>query len=142
MAGRIGGEKTRCGNQWTEAKFTSFIKGNLRRASMRWAPISQCFKDARTRRGFYICNGCKEEVPASTRDENGKRVKNAVVDHIIPVIDPEIGWVSWDETIDRMFPEIDGLQVLCYQCHEEKTNKEKALAKLRRDASKEIIDNE
>jgi 5-methylcytosine-specific restriction endonuclease McrA len=97
-------------------------------------------KAARTRRGFYTCNSCKEEVPASTRDDNNKRVKNAVVDHIVPVIDPDIGWVSWDDTINRMFSEENNLQVLCYACHKLKTDDEKGRAKMRRQNAKEIFD--
>jgi len=136
MAGRKGGEKTRCGNLWTEARFRSFIKGNLRRVTQKWAPISDCLRKARTRRGYYTCAGCLEEVATSTRDENGKRVKNVMVDHIEPIIDPAVGWVSWDETIDRMFSEADNLQVLCYDCHKRKTDDEKAIAKQRRDELK------
>lgn len=142
MAGRIGGPKTRNGNRWTEAQFTSFIKGNLRRVTSKWGPIADCLKNARTRRGFYICNGCKEEVPASIRDDNGKRVKNAIVDHIDPIIDPDIGWVSWDETINRMFCEQDNLQVLCHSCHKVKSDDEKARAKARRDKVKGIFDDD
>jgi 5-methylcytosine-specific restriction endonuclease McrA len=140
MAGRIGGPKTRNTGRWTEAQFTSFIKGNLRRITTRWAPIPETLKAARTRRGFYTCAGygCEpHEVPASTRDEKGKRVKNALVDHIEPIIDPAVGWVSWDETINRMFCEADNLQVLCYECHKKKSDEEKAIAKARRDKMKE-----
>lgn len=142
MAGRIGGPKTRNGNKWTEAAFRSFIKGNLRRVTMKWGPISESLKNARTRRGFYMCAGCAEEVPASTRDENGKRVKNALVDHIEPIIDPAVGWVSWDTTIDRMFSEAPNLQVLCYACHKIKTDNEKAVAKQRRDELKLVGEDE
>lgn len=134
---RIGGPKTRNSGRWTEAQFKSFIKGNLRRVTSKWGPIQDALRGARTRRGFYNCAGCKNEVPASTRDENGKRVKNVHVDHIDPIIDPRVGWVSWDETINRMFSESDNLQVLCYECHKVKSDEEKALAKDRRDKEKE-----
>lgn len=137
MAGRIGGEKTRCGGRWTEAAFKSFVKNNLRNATRKWAPISDCLKNARTRRGFYLCNGCKQEVPNTIRDEKGKRIKNVHVDHIDPIIDPAVGWVSWDETINRMYCEADNLQVLCHDCHKVKTDEEKAVAKQRRDKNKE-----
>lgn len=137
MVGRIGGEKTRNGGKMTEAAFTSFIKGNLRRVTSRWAPISNCLKGARVSRGIYLCAHCKEEVPASTRDDNGKRVKNIVCDHIEPVIDPDVGWVNWDSTINRMFSEADNLQALCYACHKIKSDNEKARAKIRRDRLKE-----
>ena len=85
-----------------------------------------------------MCAECDQEVPATIVDENsGKRVKNALVDHIDPIIDPEVGFTTWDETIERMFCEEDGLQVLCYKCHEIKTNQERAQAKERRQKEKD-----
>lgn len=133
---RPSGDKTRCGGEWTEAKFTSFIKNNLRRATIKWAPIQQCLKEARVRRGFYLCAGCKEEVTASTKLESGKRVKNVIVDHINPIIDPAVGFTTWDDCINRMFCESDNLQVLCRDCHNVKTQEEKDIAKERRDKNK------
>src|SRR5690606_3299464 len=109
MAGRIGGPKTRCGGTWTEAKFRSFIRGNLRRTTQKWKPISDCLKEARVARGLYLCAGCKQEVP-NTIKIDGKRVKNVHVDHINPIIDPAVGWVSYDELINRMFCEKENLQ--------------------------------
>lgn len=103
---------------------------------MKWPPISECLKNARIRRGIYLCNGCKQEVTASIKID-GKRIKNVHVDHINPVVDPELGWTSWDDVIERMFIEPEGLQVLCYECHTVKTNKERALHKERRIKEKE-----
>lgn len=133
MAGRTGGPKTRCNNQWTEARFTSFIKSNLRSASRKWAPIQIVAKEARQERGMYKCAHCGEVKP-KTQILDGKRVNNCNVDHIDPIIDPAVGFTTWDDCIERMFVEVDGLQVLCYLCHEDKTNKEKAIAKERRTA--------
>lgn len=136
MAGRIGGAKTRNGNTWTEARFRSFIRSQLRAATMRWGPISACLKEARTDRGFYLCAGCKQIVPATVK-VGGRRTKNVHVDHIIPIIDPAVGFVSYDELIERMFSEAPNLQVLCTECHDIKTNDEKARAKARRLKQKE-----
>lgn len=135
MVGRIGGAKTRNGNTWTEAKYRSFIRGNLRRVTMRWGPIANCLKAARTSRGIYLCAGCGREVEATVK-VNGRRVKNVHVDHIIPIVDPNVGFVSWDELINRMFTEADNLQCLCGECHKIKTDEEKAVAKARRDKLK------
>ena len=139
--GRTGGEKTRCSGAWTEARFKSFVKGNLRRCSMKWAPIGQCLKEARTKRGFYHCAGCEQEVPSSVKVEGSRRrVKNVHVDHIEAIIDPAVGWTNWDDCINRMFSELDNLQVLCGSCHTIKTNEEKAIAKARR--AKEKLNDE
>lgn len=89
-------------------------------------------KKARVSRGEYLCADCQQIVPATIKDENGKRIKNAVVDHIDPIIDPRVGWVSYESLIERMFVEEDKLQVLCHECHTRKTNEEKAIAKERR----------
>jgi len=58
------------------------------------------------------------------------------VDHIIPIIDPELGFLNWDDTIAKMFCEANGLQVLCKTCHDDKTNIEKGIANARRKANK------
>jgi 5-methylcytosine-specific restriction endonuclease McrA len=133
--GRPAGELNRCGGRWTNARWHSFIKSLLRSGTRRWAPIADVKKDARVSRGEYKCAGCGEVGPATIKID-GKRVNNAVVDHIHPIIDPEVGFVSWDETIERMFCEEDNLQVLCYTCHTEKSNNERATAKERRARNK------
>lgn len=127
----MAGPKNRCNNQWTESKFRSFVKGNLRQASMKWAPIQTALAKARTRRGFYHCAMCEQEVTATTKEER-KRVKNVHVDHIHPVVDPEKGWEGWDILIERLFCEEDGLRVLCASCHKIVTDDEKQIAKERR----------
>lgn len=61
-----------------------------------------------------------------------KRVRNIYVDHIRPIIDPEVGWESWDSTIENMFCEADNLQLLCSKCHKIKSQEEIDVAKARR----------
>lgn len=135
--GRPSGEKTRCSGKWTEARFNSFVKGGLRRMTMKWAPISECLREASTKRGFKMCAGCKQEVPVTVKEDGGrKRVKNVHVDHILPIVDPAVGFTTWDECINRMFCEKDNLQVLCSKCHSAKTEEEKLIAKQRREREK------
>ena len=130
-------KKTRNGGQWTPARFNSFIKSALRQASMRWGPKHEALKAARIRKGWYICAECKQGVPTTVKDEEkGKRVKNVHVDHIDPVINPAVGFTTWDSVIRRMFVEVDGLRVLCSACHKVVTDEEKQIAKLRRDREK------
>jgi len=120
--GRPAGAKTRCGGVWTEARYRTFIKNTLRQATRKWGPVQQCLKDARVRRGFYLCTCCGEEVPASIL-VGRKRIKNILIDHIKPVV-PVEGWVSWDDCIENMFSEIDNLQALCHECHSKKSTSE------------------
>lgn len=129
---RPSGPKTRCNGRWTEAKWHSFIKNQLRGATRKWAPISDCLSRARVSRGLYKCEGCGAEVPPTVKD-GSRRVKNVFVDHIEPIV-PVTGWVSWDSCIERMFCEIDNLQLLCKECHDKKSNEEAALrAKYRKE---------
>lgn len=117
--------------QWTVARYNSFIKSALRGASRRWGPKNEAKKAARISRGRYLCVGYlrePHEVPASLPAPAGnkRRINNANVDHIDPIIDPVKGFTSWDDVIARMFCEADGLQVLCHACHQEKTKEERA----------------
>jgi len=79
--------------------------------------------EARVKRGFYECAECGKEVPNTTKT-GGKRAKNVFVDHEPAVIDPEKGFTTWDECIERMFAEVQGLQLLCHKCHTDKTKEE------------------
>jgi hypothetical protein len=122
------------GGAWTQARFEAFIKGLIRSGLQKWGPKIACIKNARVRRGWYKCEGCKEEVPTSimrelkTRPGEWKRTKNIYADHIQPIVDPAVGRRSWDEVIERAFVELDGYQALCYKCHEDKTTEEKAIS--------------
>lgn len=116
-------EKTRNGGEWTESRYNSFIKGGLRSASQRWPPkyrilseacIGQKLNPASGRVAkFYKCNKCKNDFVA----------KDVEVNHIIPVV-PVTGFKSWDDTIERMFCEKEGLEVLCKPCHKSITKQE------------------
>ena len=122
--------------KWTESRMHSFIKSALRSASQRWPPKYTSLNEAKQGKKInsktgrlaehYLCSECGGEFPA----------KDVQVDHIEPVIDPIIGFVTWDEVIRRMFCEKDGYQILCKPCHSIKTNAEKRLAKERRQNGK------
>jgi 5-methylcytosine-specific restriction endonuclease McrA len=124
---------------WTEAKFNSFIRSQLRQATRKWAPITETLKRARVARGLYLCAHCKEEV-APTYREGRKRVKNVFVDHINPITDPTTGFTNWDDIVNNMFCEMDNLQLLCKDCHDIKTQDEKEIAVHSRAARKELQD--
>jgi len=116
-------------HQWTQARFNSFIKSALRSASKRWPPKYECIKDAKVGKKInsksgriaehYRCNVCHGEFPQT----------DIQVDHIRPIIDPEVGFVSWDQVIRDMFCEKSGLQIVCKPCHKLKTHAERHTAK-------------
>lgn len=121
----------------TEAAFISFVKSALRSKSRFWPPISNTIRKARTRRGFYLCNGCGQEVPKSTV-VNNKRVNNVHCDHVKPVVDTVEGFTGWDDYVTRLFSEEDNFQILCYNCHTNVKSKEereerKTISSLRED---------
>ena len=108
----------RNGGEWTDARYHSFITGALRSASHRWPPKWKVKTKARVERGKYLCSGYEVDphiVPA----------KETNVDHISPIIDPDKGFISWDDFIERLFCEEEGLQVLCKDCHARKTKNER-----------------
>lgn len=137
---RPSGPKTRCSGQWTEAKFNSFIRNQLRGATRKWAPINEVKKEANVERGQYKCAGCGEIVPPTIK-QGRKRVNNIFVDHIEPIVDPKVGFTGFDDYIDRMFCEKDNLQLLCGPCHDEKSMEERRIAAEYRKIRKESNDN-
>ncbi len=129
-------EKIRNSGQWTEARFTSFVKSALRGA--RWPPRYDCIKGAKVGYGLYRCALCGTIGPPTLPPEEGKknRIKNIAADHIDPVVDPNVGFVDWNTFIERLYVELHGWQALCYSCHTKKTREENTIAKDRRDEEK------
>lgn len=118
--------KKRNGGEWTDARFRSFVTSALRAASRRWPPKFKALKEAFVGRKtnkktgklamHYKCATCKKHFVAA----------DVQVDHVLPVVDPKVGFIGWDSFIDRIFCEIENLQVLCKPCHKVKTEEEKA----------------
>lgn len=119
---------------WTPARFKSFIVSQLRAATQRWGPKQSCIKNARVRRGVYLCQGCGKEGPATLPPPEGnkRRIKNIVADHINPIVDPAVGFTTYDDWITRCFVELDGYQALCHKCHTTKTADEREISKERK----------
>lgn len=113
---------------WTEARFTSFVKGILRAGSNKWPPKWEVRRKARQARGIYYCAGFKRKghpATASIRERGrSKKCNNIFVDHISPIVG-RAGFTNWDDFINKLYCEVDNLQVLCKQCHDLKTKSEK-----------------
>jgi 5-methylcytosine-specific restriction endonuclease McrA len=109
---------------WTEGRLKSFITSCLRGGFRRYPPKYEVLKEAfvgkkineNTKRlsAHYRCNSCGECFPTS----------EVQVDHVDPIVDPDIGFTSWDDFIYRLFCPKSNLQVLCKSCHTIKTKKE------------------
>lgn len=120
-------ERTRNANTLTEAQFKAMLISALRDKSRWWKPKQQCIRDARVSKGLYRCASCSSIVPSTLKGvwKTGKKagrtrkIPNILADHIEPVVDPYVGFVSWDVYIERMFIEV-GFQAICHKCHQEK----------------------
>lgn len=112
-------DKPHNNNTWTDARKKSFIVSALRSAFSRWGPKQMVVKNARVRRGVYLCEGCNKEGPASLPPLEGNKLrrKNIAADHIDPIVDPEVGFVDYNTWIERGFVESEAFQALCWQCH-------------------------
>ena len=114
--------KSRCAGTMTESAFWSFIRSALRQKSRFWKPITECklaarrlYKGVNKRQKYeYQCNVCK----------NWFIEKKINVDHINPA-----GSLNSSQDlpsfIERLFCEVDNLQVLCEKCHDKKTKADK-----------------
>lgn len=120
---RVTVKKTRNAGTMTESGFWSMIRSALRQKSRWWKPIALCkqksrrpYKGPNKRQKFeYQCNECKQWFPD----------KKINVDHIIPA--GSLNCASdLPGFVERLFVEINGLQVLCSGCHDKKTKDEKS----------------
>lgn len=115
--------KTRNAGTMTESAFWSFIRSALRQKSRWWKPITQAklqakrpYKGPNKRQKFeYQCATCLKWYAD----------KHINVDHIVPA-----GSLNCANDlpgfVERLFCEIDNLQVLCEACHNVKTQQEKS----------------
>ncbi len=97
-----------------------WLTQKLRRASYMWPPRKAAIKAGRVSRGKYRCASCEGE-------EFGP--KDIQLDHVIPVVDEEVGWIDWNTYIDRLFCGEENFQVLCKPCHAAKTFFEQEIRK-------------
>ncbi len=116
-------ERPYCNGEWSQARFTSFIKSALRGA--RWPEKYRAIQNAFIEHGTNPATGrkCKLHLCSICR---GLFPQNAVhADHVVPVIGPE-GFVSWDLFIERLYCEANGFRALCKGCHKIITDAERA----------------
>lgn len=104
------------------------------------------------RRIRYVCAGCDRRfrehlvikdgqtpadagiiLPDKSTQHKKKKFKMIAVDHINPIIDPEVGFTTWDDYISKLY--FGKLQILCNypglmdgkeSCHSMKTKAERS----------------
>ena len=116
------GAKTRAGQKWTEARFFAFIRSALRRAWSRYPVRFDALKSSRraysgpnTRQKWeFRCSACQKWHMA----------KEVQVDHITPC-GPLNSFDDLPGFVKRLFPEKEGLAILCKPCHKTKTQNER-----------------
>ena len=101
-----------------------FVREALRKASFRWPPRAQAIKAARVQQQinpltgricWYVrCAYCTMLM----LEREGK------VDHVSPFIPVESTGEDLNQHANRMFPTVEGFQVLCKPCHDTKTKGE------------------
>lgn len=79
----------------------------------------------------YKCNLCLQYV-GSTK---------IAVDHIVPVVSVQEGFIDFNTFIDRLFCDSSNLQVLCDTCHDKKTYSER-ITRLLKQYTEELDDLE
>lgn len=115
--------RPRNGGQWTEARYTAFVKSALRGA--RWPAKYDCIKLAFVANGINPVTGKKCKLCRCSGCSNTFKQGDLRADHIVPVVGPE-GFTNWDDFIRRLYCEADGFQALCNACHDAKTAEERA----------------
>jgi 5-methylcytosine-specific restriction endonuclease McrA len=101
-------------------KFFTWLRSQLRRISMKWRPRSEAknaarraYKGPNKRRKYeYQCAACQEWFAG----------KDVQVDHILPCGTLK----SYDDLpdfVERLFCDKEGFRVLCKECHQKVTNK-------------------
>lgn len=109
--------KTRNSGKWTNAQFRKFVIRCLRRAKwpVKFEVLDEAFQETQInpntgrKRKMYLCRECGKLHPSGSIQ----------IDHIVPVLGEE--GLTWNEIVERMFVEKDGLQALCEDCHELKS---------------------
>jgi hypothetical protein len=103
-------------------KKKQFVIQLLRRGTYKWFTRWAAEKRSKLERNTYYCENpdCGIIGPK----------KMFQMDHVKSVVNPETGFVGFDEYIDRMFPSTpEGWARLCRECHAIKTEQENLIRK-------------
>lgn len=95
-----------------------FSRSDLRRSVIEASRIPWVDIDRPRVTKWSRCEECKQPIPTYLMQ----------VDHVVPLIGvyEELGDLTWDELISRLWCEPSNLRVLCKPCHLKKTKAENA----------------
>jgi len=74
-------------------------------------------KGKQLKRVKYTCEICRTPNLKTTQVN---------LDHVVPVVEPAVGFVDWNTFIDRLFCDESNFQIICIPCHDIKTSLEDA----------------
>lgn len=118
--------KDRAGGRWSEARYFSFIRSALRKASMRYPVKTDVLIASRRKRTEASGEGKHTYEHECVGCRGWFQGKDVSVDHLIGAGSLKT-FSDLAGFAERLFCEADGLQVLCKSCHQTKTNHERGL---------------
>ena len=114
---------------WTPGRVKAFITSTIRSGFRRWPPKYEVLSKAKVGKKINKATGRMAEHYKCAKCKKHFVAKDIQIDHIEPCIDPKVGFVSWDEYINRMYCDASNLQALCKSCHKKKTDAERKARK-------------
>lgn len=106
-----------------------YLKGVLRKASARWKYRKLAKKRAQIGENLFLCELCQKAFSPML----------VQLDHKEPVV-LLTGWDDWNGFIERLFCAIEGYQLVCKDCHKQKTNTENDQRRSHRAAKKRVVE--
>lgn len=106
----------------------------LRKASYSIKARGDAKRRTKIDKAVYQCESCGVKMYDGESVKNFQALQEKYpdiiqqkieLDHVIPVIDPQVGFVDWNQFIERLWIEDpNGWQCLCRECHKKKTDDE------------------
>ncbi len=109
----------------TEAAFRGWIRSLLRAGSLKWPPRNEAIAAAFVQRGTNPKTGRLCKLHKCLKCKGLFTQSEMKVDHIKPIVDPAVGFTTWDDFIAALFCEVHNLQAVCGPCHDQKTTVER-----------------
>ena len=118
-------DKTSVVPGWTQGRLHGFIVNTLRYGARKWPNKFAALEEAKTEKKINIKSGRMAQHYRCAHCQEEYTNKDIEADHIIPVVDPKVGFVDWNTFIERMFCAKDNYQILCIVCHKKKSKSER-----------------